>query len=116
MTAEEYAKENLGKEILIVERMPNKHPFLTIYEKAIIYKYTDDGFETLNEGLRKSKGAYINELGRYLTEVLTKIPSVNDLAFRGVDLTQNQLGRYLNAFQNETLITEYCFISGVQKN
>lgn len=115
MTAEEFAKEYLTKEIQIVSRLPDIHSYLTNYEKAIIYKYTDDGFEALNEGLRNSQGKQINEFGVHLKEVLNKMPSLGELAFRGVDLSQNQLNTYLNAFKNETLITEYCFISASTK-
>lgn len=75
MNLEEYVNEYLEKEITIVERFNHAYPFLSLYEKAIIYKYTEDGYENLNELLRNSNGVNINEFGIHLKNVLEKIPS-----------------------------------------
>ncbi|RYU91051.1 ADP-ribosyltransferase [Emticicia agri] len=79
----------------------------------MIYKYTDDGFESLNEQLRESKGEKISDFGEHLKNVLEKIPSEpeGNLAFRGAYLTQKQLDYYINAFNNDENIEEYSFIS-----
>ena len=66
MTAEEYAKTYLENEIRIIE---NSHrndisPELTVFEKAIVYKYTEDGYESLNETLRKNKILEVSEFGK----------------------------------------------------
>lgn len=46
MTAEEYANNYLENELKIIENSERKIvlPELTIFEKAIIYKYSDDGY------------------------------------------------------------------------
>jgi hypothetical protein len=111
MGLEEYANEYLEREIKIVERFNAQYPFLSIYEKAIIYKYTDDGFESLNEQLRKSNGENISEFGIYLKNALVKLPSNSKLAFRGVDLSESQHHYYLNGFQKGELVEEHSFIS-----
>ncbi len=74
MTLEEYANEYLEKEIRIVERFNNVYPFLTVHEKAIIYRYTDDGFQSLNEQLIISKGKNISEFVIHLNSLLDNIP------------------------------------------
>jgi hypothetical protein len=46
MDIESYAKSNLQTELEAIEksRRKNSHPELTSFEKAVIYKYSDDGF------------------------------------------------------------------------
>ena len=58
MTVEEYATTYLENEIRIIENSYGKNVLtqLNVFEKAIIYKYTEDGFDDLNESLRISKG------------------------------------------------------------
>ncbi|WP_259015364.1 ADP-ribosyltransferase [Emticicia fluvialis] len=111
MTLEEFANEYLEKEIRIVERFSNEYPFLSIHEKAVIYKYTEDGYESLNEQLRVSNGLNISEFGVHLKNALDKIPSEFNLAFRGVNLNKSQLKSYLEAYHSGELIGEHSFIS-----
>jgi hypothetical protein len=58
MTTEEYAKEYLTREIQEIENSNRLNVLtdLTVYEKAIIYKYSEDGYLDLNERLRVSEG------------------------------------------------------------
>lgn len=114
MTLEEYAKEYLFREIHLIESSEerlNALPELTVYEKAIIFKYSDDGYEDLNERLRLSEGKDISTFGKLLDECLEKLPDYQGRIYRGVNLSKKYLNRYLEAFQNNTLITEPFFIS-----
>ena len=112
MTIEEYAIQYLEREIAILARLPELHSSLSVYEKAIIYKYTDDGFDAINEVLRESKGAKISELGVYLSDILERIPSFEGYGFRGVDLPQSLIQQYIEACEKETIILEFTFVSG----
>jgi hypothetical protein len=54
MTTEKYAKKHLSREIQLIESSGerlNALPELTVYEKAIIFKYSEDGYLDLNEKL-----------------------------------------------------------------
>lgn len=110
---EKYSNKNLKSEISEIQTSNRNSELnqLTIYEKAIIYKYSNDGFESLNEILRKSKGKKINALGNYLNFSLNKLPNFDGLVYRGAHLSKTELNRYINAFKKNSLITEYSFIS-----
>ncbi len=55
---EKYVNDNLSKEMGIIGSTSrnNEYPQLSVYEKAVIYKYSDDGFKAINETLRTSEG------------------------------------------------------------
>ncbi|PWK28904.1 ADP-ribosyltransferase exoenzyme [Arcicella aurantiaca] len=114
MTIEEYATKYLSLEIQLIESSQerlNILPELTVYEKAIIFKYSEDGYEDLNEKLRLSGGKDISIFGILLDECLNKLPDYQGRVYRGVSLNKYDLNRYLEAFQNNILITESFFIS-----
>lgn len=114
MTTEKYAKEYLFHEIQLIESSEerlNALPELTVYEKAIIFKYSEDGYEDLNEKLRLSEGKDISDFGMLLDKCLGKLPDYQGRVYRGVDLSKYDLNRYSEAFQNNILITESFFIS-----
>lgn len=114
MTIEEYAKKHLSREIQLIESSEerlNALPELTVYEKAIIFKYSEDGYEDLNEKLRLSEGKDISAFGILLDECLKKLPDYQRRVYRGVNLNKYDLNRYLEAFQNNTFVTESFFIS-----
>lgn len=67
---------------------------LTDHEKVLVYKYTLDAYEDLNEGLRAGKES---EFELYLNAVLTKLPDCKDLVYRGAALTKAQIARYETA-------------------
>ena len=77
MTSEEYANKYLENELKIIENSERKIvlPELTIFEKAIIYKYSDDGYQDLNENLRINNGANMPIYGKLLSECLDKLPN-----------------------------------------
>lgn len=109
MTAEEYAKKHLENELKIINNSDRKIiiPELTIFEKAIIYKYSEDGYQDLNESLRVSKGKHIPTFGAILSECLEKLPNYTGNVYRSINLTDDEYKRYLN----NDIIIESFFIS-----
>jgi len=96
---EKYVKEYLTTELNEFRRSPflNNYPELSIFEKTIIYKYTEDGFRTLNTALRENKGKYLSKYGHFLKYVLEKLPDYQGIVYRGVDLTPST-DRFLQQF------------------
>jgi ADP-ribosyltransferase exoenzyme len=113
MTTEEYANIYLENELKIIENSDRKIilPELTIFEKAIIYKYSEDGYQDLNEKLRISNGVNIPIFGKLLSECLDKLPNFVDNIYRGVNLISKEYNRYLKAYLNDEIINEPFFIS-----
>lgn len=108
---QKYVSQNLEKEF---REVTNSHRVseldeLDSYEKAIIYKYTEDGYESLNENLRLGK--QMPELGIYLLDTLKKLRDYKLLCYRAVPLRKAELEKYYNAFQNDTVIIERTFLS-----
>ncbi len=110
---EKYTTENLSREIKAVQNSERKNeaPTLDVHEKAIIYKYSLDGYETVNEMLRKSKGKTSTEFGKYLARTLNKLPDFEGLVYRSAHLTANEIKRYSDAYTDNELIKEYSFVS-----
>ena len=81
---EQYAKLYLQNEIKAIENSEriSETKELDTFEKAIIYKYSTDGYISVNEQLRGSNGKNISELGLLLEEVLKKLPNYRGLVFR----------------------------------
>lgn len=107
-----FALKRLQSEIDIIlqsERI-NALPELTLEEKAIIYKYTDDG-HYVNESLYESKGTKVSEYAIYLDYCLSKLPNFEGITFRGSDLKPYEIEKYQKALDEKITITEYSFIS-----
>jgi len=87
---QKYAETHLKKEVDIVKNSARNDEVtsLTVFDKAVIYKYSDDGYLYLNEDLRKSNGAELSEFGIFLEEALSKLPNFKGLTYRKVYLTQ----------------------------
>ena len=71
MELEQFVKENLPVALnsIINSQRVNELPNLTIYEKAIIFAYTDASInqhQALNERLWASEGADVSDFGYYL--------------------------------------------------
>lgn len=113
MTVEEYATTYLEREIKIIQTSHRKDVLtqLNVFEKAIIYKYTEDGFDDLNETLRISKGEKITLFGTLLAECLDKLPDFIGTVFRSENLAPHEWDEYLLAFANDNLITKHSFTS-----
>lgn len=106
-----YVHENLSKELIEIS-MSDRAGYeagLTIYEKAIIYHYTDYGYESLNEQLRS--GQSISEFGLFLNYSLDKLPNYKDLCYRTIRCSKKDLEKYYSAFRNSSIITEKSFLS-----
>jgi hypothetical protein len=118
MTIEEYAKKYLFREIHLIESSEeglNALPGLTVYEKAIIFKYSEDGYLDLNEKLRLSEGKDISDFGLLLDECLSKLPDYQDVVYRGEGLTDSELERYYLAFKHNEPLKE-CFFASSSKS
>ena len=113
MTTEKYAKEYLFREIKEIEKSHRLNVLteLTVYEKAIIYKYSEDGYLDLNEKLRLSEGKDISIFGLLLDECLSKLADYQDVVYRGVEMSYNELDKYRLAFDDKITITEHFFLS-----
>ena len=115
-SAEEYAKTNLPDEIQAIEGSGRRDELamLNIFEKAIIYKYSTNGFSELNERLRESEGNHNSEFGELLDSALAKLPNYVGLIYRTADLTKAELQLYKNSLKKKKAVTEYCFISATK--
>ena len=108
-----YAQSHLASYIQDIEQSEriNDPKELNVFEKSIILKYTDDGYEALNEGLRKSKGMNNTEFGQLLEKSLSKLSNFLGLVYRSVNLTPLELLLYRNAEKANMDIIEHTFIS-----
>lgn len=108
-----YACEYLVNEIRAIENSPriDKNTALSIYEKAIIYKYSEDGYEGLNDILRTSNGKTVTEFGKLLADALSKLPNYEGLVYRKVSLTKTELNVYEEGLKNNSTIVETPFLS-----
>ncbi len=111
MTVKDYAITYLDKEVTIIENSERRNVFpeLSVFEKAVIYKYCEDGFLDLNESLRVGKE--INLFGLFLQEALDKLPNFVGTVYRGVNLSTKESQHYLIAYLNDDIITESFFVS-----
>ena len=113
MTTEDYAKEYLFREIKEIENSHHLNVLteLTVYEKAIIYKYSEDGYIDLNEILRLSEGKDISVFGVLLDKCLSKLPDYQDVVYRGDSLTMFEINQYNHRFVNQEYYKEHFFFS-----
>lgn len=118
MNIEKFVLENFKDEFETVQnsKRANILPHLTLAEKTIIYKYTDDDFTYLglNKQLRQSKGQIISEFAQHLDNALLKIENYVGLVYRSTDLPEEVFEEYKTAFRLRTFYTEYGFFSSSQ--
>ena len=110
---EKYSKRFLQNEIrqILGSQRNNEFPELNLYQKAIIYKYSNDGYETLNEYLRAVKDKKNTEFGDLLNSALSRLPNYEGLVYRSVNLTKDELVKYSVAFKLNQPISENAFVS-----
>lgn len=84
---------------------------LDIYEETIIYKYSVDGYEDLNELLRRTSGNRNSQFGRFLRASLQKLPNYIGLVYRAANLNKAELNRYQKHLRTGELLNEYSFVS-----
>ena len=116
MNLEQFVKQNLPTALnsIINSERVNELPNLTIYEKAIIFAYTDASInqhKALNERLWASEGADVSDFGYYLDATLAKLDAYKDMVFRGADASYCDVERYRKAKRDKTPVTEYHFLS-----
>ncbi|CAM4258542.1 ADP-ribosyltransferase exoenzyme [Pedobacter westerhofensis] len=111
--AEQFARKYLGREIHEIERSARKNelPDLSVYEKAIIYKYSEDGYEQVNELLRSTNGKTNSNFGTILNTCLSKLENFEGLVYRCASLNSFELKKYLDAEKDGEAIIEHSFIS-----
>lgn len=116
MDLEQYVKQHLLRALNRITESDrvNELPNLTIYEKAIIFAYTDingNHHQILNERLRASKGTDVSDFGYFLEATLAKLDDYEDLVFRGVDKAYCDVQKYIKAKETKSRVTEYQFLS-----
>jgi hypothetical protein len=84
---------------------------LSMEERTLIYKYSEDGYESANRSLRKSLGQTHTQFGKFLETTLRKLPDYKGLVFRSANLSHTELDRYIQAFNKSTILVEHSFIS-----
>lgn len=112
-----YVEENLSNEaktVLSSWRNDVLVDYLDLWEKTIIYKYSNDAFKELNETLRINKGFEIPEFGKFLKFCIDKLPDFKDIVYRGVNLSKNEIEKYFMAYQEKSILTENSFISATK--
>ncbi len=117
MDLEEYAKSHLQRDIKEIENSPIVHEDvgLSLYEKAFIYNYSEDGYENLNHYMRGNGGENDNDYGIFLAQSLEKLPNYEGLVYRRVSLTSFEFRNYTNAQKFQKPITELTFTSTSKK-
>ena len=106
------ARLRLKDEIAIIQRdFSNVLTELTVEEKAVIYWYTENGYESINHQLRNSKGQKVTPLGQLLDIALSKLPMYNFIVYRGLRFSELRLERYKKALDNSEQLIEFAFTS-----
>ncbi len=115
MDIEKYIYENFSDALEIVKNSSRATilPHLSLAEKTIIYKYTDDDFTYLdvNRHLRQNKGINPSEFAQHLDMALSKIENFRGLVYRSTDLPDDVFGAYKTALKQRTFFIEYGFLS-----
>ena len=108
----EFVEKNLAIELKIVSTNTAHIAIgLNIYEKTLIYKYSDDGFLATNSLLLNSAGTGFDDFGLLLYATVSKLPDFRGIVYRKVFLTPAELYKYTHAWRSHTSVKEYPFIS-----
>ncbi len=111
MELSDFVEQNLPSTLATVKRLKLIDDVLNIFEIALIYHYTDEGFEFVNESLIKDKGVITNVYAQFLVYTLQKLPNYQKLVFRGTLLNKSQKQRYIEAVTQSITIQEPIFLS-----
>jgi hypothetical protein len=105
-------KNELSSYLKHVERKVfSDSEILTKEEIAVIYGYSEDRSEGLNEQLQRDLGEIKTEFGKELNAILGKIPNFGGLVFKGASINKSKLAIYENASENSTPVIEHTFYS-----
>ena len=109
-STETFVKQRLPNFLREVERkeIGKDVEELNIYEKTLIYYYSVEGYDQLNEDLRDGKD---NEYAEHLNRALEKLPDYQGIVFRGSPLEVWDIGVYRKAYSDDTEVTELAFMS-----
>jgi len=109
-STEEFVKQRLPDFLQKVEKNKIGEDIseLNIYEKTLIYYYSIEGYEQLNEDLRDGKDSVY---GNYLNQALEKLPNYEEESYRGVSLSPTKIDFYKKAAENDDEIIEPAFFS-----
>ena len=106
------ARLRLKDEIKIIrQNYLNVLTELTVEEKAVLYWFTENGYEGLNQILRHNKGEKTPPFSILLDIALKKLSSYNFIVYRGVRFTTSRLEKYQNALERNEPIIEHAFMS-----
>lgn len=86
-------------------------PQLSAAEKALLYHYTEDGYEALNAGLHDTPFAPLPAVGQALAAILAKLPPHVGQAFSGVWLRPSELQFYRACVLAGTAVRWPAFLS-----
>lgn len=92
-------------------RRATAHPELTLPDKALIYHYSEDGYETLNQHLHTTGGHNTSLFGVGLAAALAKLPPYSGEASSGVYLSPDQLQQYRACAQDGQPVSWPAFLS-----
>jgi hypothetical protein len=112
-SAEKYVKKYLNDELAKVtsSQIALVENGLDIYEKTLIFHYTESGYLSINRSLRQSRGKRGTKASSLLESALDKLPDWHGLAYRNVHLTDKDIGRYRESLETNSSLTEWSFIS-----
>lgn len=108
-----YVEQNLPTALQAVQsgRRATAHPELTLPDKALIYHYSDDGYEALNRHLHANGGHNTSLFGVGLAAALSKLPPYAGEANSGVYLSPGQLQQYRTRAQDGQPVSWPAFLS-----
>ena len=95
---DDFQKKGLGKNL----------PELNLWEMVLVYKYSLDGYEGLNEALRSGRTHPMEEL---LNKLLDKLPDYEGLVFRGEEMSSYRKDFFQEVLANKVSLEEPAFLS-----
>ena len=107
----DFVEKTLFSTLQEIEWKQLKDEILNVYEIALIYHYSESGYENINEILIKNNGAVTTEYAQYLTQILLQLPDYQQVVFRGTTLNKTQKQKYLAAFEQNLIVQEPFFLS-----
>jgi len=90
-------------------------PELTVAEKALLYHYSEDGYEALNDGLHTHPGPNDSLLGKGLVAALKKLSPYEGQVLSGVWLRASELQFYRGCALTATPVQWPAFLSTTLK-